>query len=371
MGKISFVNYPNKYLNVKFPKITSTITIDLYDDVIGFDLTHIATNVGFGTNVTNNEKTLLGLIESTGIFEIKINTVSEGIYIKEIEILSKNTTLSFNKINYDFELKRVDLTNNNVANLTSQTFISTDNIRIKFRELQQFDLTKDGFKLTEVVWETKGVTTDDGTPNLQNSTDNSIYIFIPNPINRPNQSGRGARQPNNPIEYETYCTVIGLKKKFECTQDTKDIIRQEYLDFGTTWQPTRNEVFLDNGRWNTGNYTHLAAQGTNQFQTIFNAILTHYNASCNTNRVRANGIDLNSAYRNPQRNKAVGSRLINSNHTIGHAMDIRILGARTTQKWGFLRTAALQINGVNAICEIGPRQVLCSNPNISHIHVSW
>ena len=52
-------------------------------------------------------------------------------------------------------------------------------------------------------------------------------------------------------------------------------------------------------------------------------------------------------------------------------MDISILGRRTTQKWNFLRNAPLQIDGINAICEIGPRQVACNNPNISHIHVAW
>lgn len=116
----------------------------------------------------------------------------------------------------------------------------------------------------------------------------------------------------------------------------------------------------------------MAARGANRFQEIWDAVLTEYNSSCLRNNINSNGLQVNSAYRNPQRNRAVGSVLINSNHTIGHAMDVSIMGQRTTQKWRLLRSAALATNGVTtAICEIGPRQVRCDDPNVSHIHIAW
>ncbi len=80
---------------------------------------------------------------------------------------------------------------------------------------------------------------------------------------------------------------------------------------------------------------------------------------------------MNSCYRNPQRNRDVGSVLINSNHTIGHAMDVTVLGARTSQKWILLNDAAEQIEGVNGICENGPKQVACGSSNQSHVHLAW
>ncbi|MBA4745543.1 MAG: hypothetical protein H2058_09800 [Muricauda sp.] len=347
--------------------------IDIYDDVESFSLTsNNSTNNGFGTGVNNNQKNLLGLIQETGCFNIEVNTKSGGVYNKEIEIKSLNTTVYFNKLDFDFELKRVDEECHEIEddgdNLLSTTFVSTDEIRIQFREHDTSDLSKDGFGFSDIVWKTEGITENDGTVEIRENDDNTLHIFSPRPINRPTT---GSRNPNEAISYKISCNIIGLKKEIQLTQDSKDILRQEYVDYNTVWIPTRDEVFLDTGDWNTGNYDYLAASGNNRFQEIWDNILTNYNTFCANNNIANDGLQVNSAYRNPQRNRAVGSVLINSNHTIGHAMDISILGMRTTQKWNFLRDAATRIQGVNAICEIGPRQVSCSNPNISHIHVAW
>lgn len=376
MGKISFTNHPDsKSLNVTFPTVFDNIEIDLYDDVEAITLTNIDTNVGMSTEVKDNVKNLSEVSTELGCFEVEMHTKSGGLYKKEIEVICPNTTLVFNKLKYDFELKRVDEECQEIVddgtNLLSTTFVSTDTIRLQFRELESYDLLKDGFSFDDIVWETKKVVENDGTVEVQENEDNTLHLFIPSPINRPNQSGSGSRQPNPAIQYKSCCTIIGLKKEYDLSQDSKDLLRQEYIDFSTDWPPTRREIFLDNGAWNTGNHDHIAAQGTNRFQEIYDGVLDNYTTSCERAGINSDGLQVNSAYRNPQRNRAIGSVLINSNHTIGHAMDISILGQRTTQKWGFLRNAATSIQGVNAICEIGPRQVLCNNPNISHIHVAW
>ncbi len=390
MGKITFVNYPDVFMNIKFPKVIQIpvyLEIDVYDDVISFSLTNKSNNVGFGTDVSNNEKNIMEFISETGSYEIEINTQSDGVLTKDIEISDLNTTLIFNKIDYDFELRRIDNERNQISNSATEnlaeTFVSTDSIRMLF-----FQLENDGNSCSDIIWEVEGETENDGTVTEQNNGEEDIYEFIPNPINRPNQAGNASRQPNTPIRYTINCTILGLKRSFELEQDGKSVLRQEYIDYGTNWQPTRAEIFADNGDWNTGNYStngdfnvdaanypydsgYIAARGQNRFQEIWDQLLINYGNFCAQAGINNNGLTVNSSYRNPQRNNAVGSVLINSNHTIGHAMDVSLVGQRTSQRWNFLHNAGEQINGVNAICEIGSTQVSCDNPNISHVHLAW
>lgn len=390
MGKIFLTNYPEKSLTFNLPKVVDYIFIYIYDDVEAFSLTNTSTNNGFGVEVTDNEKNLLGLIDEVGCFEIEINTASGGIYKKEINILTRRTTITFNKIEYDFEIKRVDEECQDIedvgTNLLSTSFISTDIVRLQYRELESFDLVKDGFSFEDIVWETEGVTDNDGTVDLEENDDNAIHSFMPNPINR---QTAGSREPNEAIKYKTTCTIIGLKKEIELEQDGKDVLRQEYVDYNTAWTPTRDEVFSDDGEWNTGNYSRnpdfntnatnyqyesgfIAAQGDNRFQEIWDELNINYQEECNDAGITTDtGLSCNSCYRNPQRNRAVGSVLINSNHTIGHAMDVKILGARTKQKWILLNKAAEDIEGINGICENGPTQVVCGASNQSHVHLAW
>ena len=395
MGRVTFDNFRDKFLNIEFPtvlQIPTFLEIDVYDDVLSFSLTNKSNNIGFGTDVSDNEKDISEFITETGNYEIEINTQSDGVLIKDIEIQDVRTTLVFNKIDFDFELRRVDNEGNRISNTATEnlaeTFVSTDNVRILFFQLENYDLQNDGNSCGDIIWEVEGETDNDGTVIEQNNGEEDVYEFIPNPINRPNQAGNGSRQPNIPIGYTVNCTILGLKRSFELEQDGKSVLRQEYIDYGTNWQPTRAEIFADNGDWNTGNYStnadfntdaanypynsgYIAARGQNRFQEIWDQLLINYSNFCTQAGINNNGLTVNSSYRNPQRNNAVGSVLINSNHTIGHAMDISLVGPRTSQRWNFLHNAGEQINGVNAICEIGPTQVSCDNPNVSHVHLAW
>jgi len=395
MGKITFVDHPDIFMKIKFPEVVQIpvyLEINVYDDVISFSLTNKSNNVGFGTGVSNNEKDIMEFISETGFYQLEINTQSDGMITKDIEIIDLNTTLVFNKIDYDFELRRIDDERNQIGNTTTEnlaeTFVSTDNIRILFFQLENYDLQNDNNSCNDIVWEVEGVTESDGSATEQDNGEEDVYEFIPNPIDRPNQSGNGSRQPNTPIRYTVNCTILGLKRSFKLEQDGKSVLRQEYMDYGTNWQPTRAEIFSDNGDWNTGNYSanadfnvdaanypynsgYIAARGQNRFQEIWDELLINYGNFCAQAGINNNGLTVNSSYRNPQRNNAVGSVLINSNHTIGHAMDVSLVGQRTSQRWNFLHNAGEQINGVNAICEIGPKQVSCDNPNISHVHLAW
>lgn len=392
MARATFVNYPHKFMNIKFPEVIgiNTINIDLFDNVTSITIISESLEYEINAYVENNEIDLSGILYETGTYTIKVDTESEGVYEKDIEIEEIATKLVFNVLPFDFELGRVDENNFPVYEDDElyRTFVTTDVIRIQFYEEEDYSLEEEGYSYTDIVWEVKGVTENDGTVNEQDSGWDFVHAFTPNPINRPNQSGSGSREPNEPIRYMVYGTILGLKKCFELIQDGKDVLRQEYIDYGTSWIPRRDETFSDNGDWNTGNYSfneefnenagnypynsgYIVAQGNNRFQQIWNQLLVNYNNLCSINNVTSEGLRVNSAFRNPQRNNAVGSVLINSNHTIGHAMDVRFLGAFTSLKWNLLHDAAEQINDVSAICEIGPTQVSCDNPNVTHVHISW
>ncbi len=64
---------------------------------ISFSLTNKSNNVGFVTDVSDNEKNISEFISETGNYEIEINTQSNGILIKDIEIADSRITLVFNK----------------------------------------------------------------------------------------------------------------------------------------------------------------------------------------------------------------------------------------------------------------------------------
>lgn len=390
MGTITLRDFPNQILQFELPNvIDDEIIIDVYDDVTGLTITNCNSNEGFSTNVEGNNKDLSEFSLEIGKYDIEIHTQSEGVLEQTIEIEDSDTSIIFNKIDFEFQLVRVDdecltIENTDSENL-SETFVTTDNIRIKFEELNDCSLTDDGYSYDDIVWKIEGVTSNDGNPTFSLAESNSICEFIPNPINRPTT---GSSQHNDPIKYIVKTQILGLRKVFELEQDGKSVLIQEYIDYGTTWTPGRNEIFADNGIWNTGNYStnanynenaanypydsgYIAATGNNRFQEIWDELVENYGTLCIEAGIDNEGLAVNSCYRNPQRNRDVGSVLINSNHTIGHAMDVRTLGARTSQKWILLNNAAEQINGVNGICENGPTQIPCGSSNQSHVHLAW
>ncbi len=390
MARLYFDEDPSKFLDIVFPEIINDeIIFDVYDDVVGMTITSCDTNSGFSTNVEDNRKDLSDFDLQSGKYDIEIHTNSEGLINETIEIADSYYKIIFNKIEFDYELIRIDDENNQINNTNTEnlaeTFVSTDQIKIEFNQLNGCNLESDGNSFEDIHWKVRGVAVNDGNPTSNFDCNNSVCMFIPNPINRPIN---GSRQPNIPIKYVIETQILGLKKVFELEQDGKDVLRQEYIDYGTNWQPSRLEIFADNGIWNTGNYSpnegfntnwrnyqynsgYIAAQGNNRFQEIWDELVENYEALCTEAGITDTDLNVNSCYRNPQRNRAVGSVLINSNHTRGHAMDVKILGIRTSQKWILLNDAAEQIDGVNGICEHNATQVTCGASNQTHVHLAW
>lgn len=79
----------------------------------------------------------------------------------------------------------------------------------------------------------------------------------------------GSREPAPPLEYEVVATADVKGEKLEARlppstfirQDERDILRQEYFDFGATFEPSLTQVVVpERTRFNTGNYTLIVEE---------------------------------------------------------------------------------------------------------------
>jgi len=265
----------------------------------------------------------------------------------------------------------------------------------------------------------------------------------------------GTREPNPPLEYEVTATldVEGhtLEAKLPPTsfirQEEADIVRQEYLDFGTTFKPTLAQVRVP-GRptLNRGNYSVIVEEKPGELDRLHEDLEREVNrllnddvqvvpvgtrapsplsvvvapgssvlmlgplgdtepqgddvcagarvnggcagairagpnriADTNANnrnaRVRLETL-ITSAYRNPQRNKFIGSGTINSRHTRGLALDLdprslAIPGKDARQLMCVVELAGIRVAGEdNSFSENGPVTFLdCNDPAADHVHV--
>ncbi|MFP2907132.1 hypothetical protein ACLESD_19200 [Pyxidicoccus sp. 3LFB2] len=265
----------------------------------------------------------------------------------------------------------------------------------------------------------------------------------------------GAREPNPPLEYEVTATLDVEGKTLEAKlpptsfirQEEADIVRQEYLDFGTSFKPTLAHVRVP-GRTtlNRGNYSVVVEEKPGELDRLLldmerevNRLLNddvqvvpvgtavaspisvvvspgasvlmlgplgdtepqgddvcsgaRVNGGCagviraGPNRIaetRANNRNtrvslekiVTSAYRNPQRNKFIGSGTINSRHTRGLALDLDprslvIPGKDARQLMCVVELAGIRVAGEdNSFSENGPVTFLdCNDPAADHVHV--
>jgi hypothetical protein len=267
----------------------------------------------------------------------------------------------------------------------------------------------------------------------------------------------GSKAPNPPLEYEVVASldVDGrtLEAKLPPTtfirQDEADILRQEYLDYGTKFQPALANVSVA-GRptFNRGNYTLIVEQSPGELDKLLTDVEAEVNRELNddvqvvppgtqslspvavvvspgppvmfvgplgdtepqgddvcagprvnngcagrilagrngiadtvaNNRKTRVSLDLiiTSAYRNPQRNKFIGSGTVNSRHTIGKALDLdpRMLVASMPGKSGSQLMCVVEQAGArvlgddNSFTENGPVTFLeCDDPAADHVHV--
>jgi Peptidase M15 len=237
----------------------------------------------------------------------------------------------------------------------------------------------------EITWTVTSASANSGT-GTPHTGKGAAFSFRPNPTRRPTA---GSRAANPPIKYRVEAKAGAASAGFDLEQDEADTIRQEYVDY-RVHVPDRSIVVAPTiATYNTGNYslivdggmdTHLAAT-TAEFARLTQAAAPHPApppaAGSGSGSaapppapapVPVPAIRVTSGYRNPQRNKDVGSVLPASNHVMGHALDLAVAGANATL-WARLRNAG----GVSAtsICEHGPTQVECNAANVDHVHIGW
>jgi hypothetical protein len=268
-------------------------------------------------------------------------------------------------------------------------------------------------------------------------------------------SRTGSKEPNPPLEYEVLATleVEGrtLEAKLPPTtfirQEEADILRQEYLDYGTTFKPALANVRVP-GRTtlNRGNYSVIVEEKPGELDRLVRDVEAQVNRILNDdvqvvavgavtpspntvvvssgppvlmlgalgdtqpqgddvcagpqvnggcagpiragpNRradTRANNRNsrvsleriITSAYRNPQRNKFIGSIAINSRHLRGMALDLDPRGLNIPGKDGRQLMCVVELAGIrvvgeeNSFTENGPATFLdCNDPAADHVHV--
>ena len=267
---------------------------------------------------------------------------------------------------------------------------------------------------------------------------------------------RGNREPNPPLEYELVASLpledgksleVRLSPTTFLRQEEDDVLRQEYLDFGTRFKPARAHISIP-GRpvLNTGNYSVIAETEAGGLSRLLDQMDERVNAllqddvqvkqvgtrgltpatvvvspgapiltvgalgdtdpqgddvcagpkvggRCNgpihagpngIAETRANNRDtrvdledfVSSAFRNPQRNRAIGSVTLNSRHTRGRALDIdprllRVPGKTPQQLMCIVEAAGDALVGEgNSFTERGAALFLaCDSPTADHVHV--
>jgi hypothetical protein len=265
----------------------------------------------------------------------------------------------------------------------------------------------------------------------------------------------GSREPNPPLEYEVRATLDVEGRTLEARlppttfirQEEADILRQEYLDYGTKFLPALAHVRVP-GRTtlNRGNYSVIVEEKPGELDRLLRDVEREVNRLLNDdvqvvpvgklapsptsvvvspgapvlmlgplgdteprgddvcagarvnggcagpiragpNRIadtRANNRDtrvsleriITSAYRNPQRNRFIGSGTINSRHTRGMALDLdprglSIPGKDARQLMCVVELAGIRVVGEpNSFSENGPVTFLdCNDPAADHVHV--
>jgi len=246
------------------------------------------------------------------------------------------------------------------------------------------------------------VVIDNQTVN-SDASGNSTFSFSPAQISafvnfrKTHFAQEGSRAPNDPLDFEVVATALNqtvtLSKSGVGTleQDDIDTLRQEYVDYRTfksnaSYTPRRSDVAPSlAGNYNGGNY---GVQLAVHMDTSFAAILQAYQSAT----ITVNGVSVpmppaaqllvKSGYRNPQRNKAIGSKFPQtSHHMFGGALDlkpvpswVRINGKRVWVDMDQALFPVLQQAAATqgtAIAEIGSKQVNLGTPGEDHIHVEW
>jgi len=232
----------------------------------------------------------------------------------------------------------------------------------------------------KIKWTVNSVSANSGKGRPHTGKGTS-FTFKPNPAGRPTS---GSRAPNPPIKYRVDAEAGAAKGSLDLEQDETDLIRQEYVDYGVRVPDRTSVVSPSLATFNTGNYSLIVDGGLGtkltttetEFATLTQAAAPAPPAppaggapATPPAPVPVPAITVSSAFRNPQRNKAVGSVFPGSRHVAGKALDLKVAGANATL-WARLRRAG-GAAAASSICEIGPTAVQCNNPGVDHVHIQW
>ncbi len=246
---------------------------------------------------------------------------------------------------------------------------------------------------SQVTWTVTGVSANAGNGNPHTAANQPTFTFTPNPTNRPTA---GSRSANPAIAYRVEAKVGTVAGTFDLTQDERDIIRQEYIDHGASSQPARASIVAPSiAAYNGGNYSLIVNDGMDskfsdtkaEFATLTQAAAQPAAPAAPGAAPAAPGaapaapaapaaaapvpaVNVESGYRNPQRNVAVGSNYpTTSKHVWGRALDLVVAGPNATL-WQRLRDAGANA-GATSICEDGPTEKACSDAAVDHVHLQW
>ena len=302
-----------------------------------------------------------------------------------------------------------------IVSLSRQSFVATDTISLVAHAA--------GAPAGQVVtWTLIGEDAASGVSplptnvvTLTDANGDATYSFRPADIaslvkDRRTRWNKGSRSPNPAMTFDIIAKRSVGGNQFESvlsktglgplTQTEADCLRQEYFDYGVPI-PAPDEVVFSLNPFapglNKGNY---ALQLSDRLIDKWSSIQTQYASTTLTFDVlfqgqtypnvvvpmpSSAGLRVTSGYRNPQRNRAVGSELNDSRHMRGRALDLQPLSfsARVELPGGLrvrfpvtfhdlmpaLRDAAATAG--TAICERGSKQVVCGSPTEDHVHVGW
>jgi hypothetical protein len=245
---------------------------------------------------------------------------------------------------------------------TDATFLSTDTLDFKVT------VNAPGYDPNSACWVVQGESQDSGNGNPSSADNTPEFSFTPNPTNRPGPGGPGSLVPNDPIKYQVQVTVSDLTTTMDLEQDETDIMRQEYVDYGTGAPDRGQFVAPSNPAFNSGNYSLILDGG----MAGLLAAITQY---CEDQVQASLTIRVSCGYRNPQHNRAIGSLVpTRSYHMWGRALDI-VVSPASAVNWQILHQAGAA-SATKSFCEHGHVMLDSTakhvyNPSVDHVHIQW
>lgn len=303
-----------------------------------------------------------------------------------------------------------------LTQLSAQTFVTTDAIALR---------ASVGAPVSDVpvLWTVEGGGAASGITGFPTDAENpsdgsgiSAFSFVPStntPLVRDRRTRwtAGSRAPNPAISFEVTAKIVLDGEEFKIrlsetnlgplSQDETDRLRQEYYDYNIA-VPGRGDVVASLGAgYNEGNYgVQLSVDLPGHYSRAVAAyrgrqvsISMTVNGQVFNNvpvTIPANApVTIPSGYRNPQRNRAVGSQFPDSRHTRGRALDlvpsvvqvmasVTVNGQTVTQRvtlglhqtlYPALHAAASTVG--TAIAEQSATPVPVGDSRENHIHVQW